>query len=583
MTSKERAHGTPGHVAFGVVGLILLLIGGALFLRFGPSPPVVPARDTTYITTHLAEDGLPDYPACVKGKLATLDPESNAAVFIWRALGPHPLDPSHRQAWFELLGIEPLPEVGDYYTSTGDRADLNDGCTWLIQHWKSSSEERVGEDPAAAQESGSETEAATLVDALESERAREMAMSTYSQLLDNAQTFPWTASQLPTLDAWVQKNMRPLDLACKASKCPQLVSPLLTSGSPLLLSNILYTEQEVRDLARGLAIRARWHLGEGRFAEAQEDVLAIHRLARLVSQQNNSLIAHLVGIALDATACRAHIAIAADPNTPRELLLQSLQEVQKLKPWDGVADIIDDAERVIALDAIVGGVRQPGLLQERDPQGKIDLRGVDLNLILREVNHAYDELSAAMRLPRRSDRQARAGAINRNLNAQLAALAHPKSRVGGVFSRRSYSRHLSLNFIQLMLPAAAACGQAEDRARMHIDLLTIALALAIYRQDHGTYPQTLEQLSPEILKEVPLDLYTDAPLRYELRDNGYLLYSLFEDRDDDHGTDMAGEIISGEWTADQNPKLTNGALADLVIRVPVPKLQVPSQPPSPAP
>ena len=38
-----------------------------------------------------------------------------------------------------------------------------------------------------------------------------------------------------------------------------------------------------------------------------------------------------------------------------------------------------------------------------------------------------------------------------------------------------------------------------------------AVALALYRLQQGTYPESLDQLVPDLLAEVPIDAFADAP------------------------------------------------------------------------
>lgn len=69
------------------------------------------------------------------------------------------------------------------------------------------------------------------------------------------------------------------------------------------------------------------------------------------------------------------------------------------------------------------------------------------------------------------------------------------------------------------------------------------------------------------MKEIPNDIYTDEPLRYKPMDEGFLLYSLFENEADDGATDVNGEIRNGEWQPDKQE--IDREKCDLVIRIPV--------------
>jgi hypothetical protein len=65
----------------------------------------------------------------------------------------------------------------------------------------------------------------------------------------------------------------------------------------------------------------------------------------------------------------------------------------------------------------------------------------------------------------------------------------------------------------------------------------LAVSLSSYRNDHGFYPDTLEELVPEYLGCLPRDPYVDELFRYAREDDGtYLLYSVWEDGVDNRGT-----------------------------------------------
>jgi len=74
---------------------------------------------------------------------------------------------------------------------------------------------------------------------------------------------------------------------------------------------------------------------------------------------------------------------------------------------------------------------------------------------------------------------------------------------------------------------------------MHIAqnaLLTVSLALHAYQLDHGNYPATLTALVPGYLKTIPDDPFAlKGLLRYRLKGQHYVLYSVGPDGKDDGG------------------------------------------------
>jgi hypothetical protein len=67
-------------------------------------------------------------------------------------------------------------------------------------------------------------------------------------------------------------------------------------------------------------------------------------------------------------------------------------------------------------------------------------------------------------------------------------------------------------------------------------LLVTAIALRRHQLAHGKYPDNLNELVPNFLSAVPIDLMDGKPLRYQPKTNEtYLLYSVGEDGIDDGG------------------------------------------------
>ena len=62
-----------------------------------------------------------------------------------------------------------------------------------------------------------------------------------------------------------------------------------------------------------------------------------------------------------------------------------------------------------------------------------------------------------------------------------------------------------------------------------------ALALSLYRSEHGAYPASLDALVPQYLPRRQTDALCGKPLNYKVRANGYLLYGVGGDGRDNGG------------------------------------------------
>ena len=82
---------------------------------------------------------------------------------------------------------------------------------------------------------------------------------------------------------------------------------------------------------------------------------------------------------------------------------------------------------------------------------------------------------------------------------------------------------------------------AQNLSRWHQHRATrrglyILCALEIYKARHQKYPEKLSDLAPDVIKEVPLDPFSDQPFIYKVdQDQKIMLYSVSENLKDDGG------------------------------------------------
>jgi hypothetical protein len=73
------------------------------------------------------------------------------------------------------------------------------------------------------------------------------------------------------------------------------------------------------------------------------------------------------------------------------------------------------------------------------------------------------------------------------------------------------------------------------RILMRMRTTRAAIALERYRQAKGDWPKTLDQLVPDFLADVPMDVYSAKPLMYHGVDRGAVVYSVGMDEKDNGG------------------------------------------------
>jgi len=244
-----------------VFSLLLVCFTG---IEDKPQPKLPIGRETTYVTGPLDKDGYIEYDAALNARLSNgITPDQNANVLIWKALGPRPESESVAAEYFKALGISPPPEKGDY----------------LLDFKSFAKDQQV-------------------LRALEDQLGRAIQR-------------PWTAKECPELAAWLISNDKPLAVVIEASKRRDYFNPLVAphaeNETGVLIGARLPSVQKCRTLAGALAARAMLQCGDRRFDEAWQDLMACHRLGRLVGR-GASLIEALVGIAVEQVARTAELA-----------------------------------------------------------------------------------------------------------------------------------------------------------------------------------------------------------------------------------------------------------------------------------
>lgn len=519
---------------------------------FFHEPPLVIARDTTYITAPLRRDGTPDYEKYVLNisrKGAT--PENNAAVLFWQALWPNSLEPNQYEAMRTELGWKQLPAPNSTLQVLSNDATYKQLSDWLrSQHLGS---DKFDPDDIVAE-----------VD----KRA-------------------WTRSEFPPLADWVDRNQRPLDLLVEASRRPRFYSPsptLLDKKHDLLISMLLPGAQNMRYAVCALGVRAMRHVGEHRLDNAWSDLLAVHRLSRLMAQEP-TVIEQLVAMACDGIACNGTLMLLSDEH----LTAKQSREIQRdLVAMPYVADVrraLNDSERLMVLDGMVyTKLYGPESLGNHDTFLAFAGRAmpVDWNVALRHVNKWFDRLDAISRMDSREKRKLAVAEFDRDLDDEAKRADDLHQRLQAIFSTRRRSEWIGAVFACLMMPALDSALDAEDRTNTMLELTRVAAALAIYHAERGKYPASLDELIPSLLKKWPVDQFDSRQLIYKRTDAGYLLYSTGSNGIDDGGSNAKLELVAGRTFDEINhfdsrkpkPKVPESA-DDISICMPRPPFELP--------
>lgn len=523
---------TPGR-ATGIVAALLL--AAWLVPLFGPEPRLVVSERTTWITTPLAADGLPDFSAHLLARLGPAPPpEENAAVPLLAALWPMGFVGPDLDLVCKAIGIPVAKPARPPLVPAGADPLLKDLADFVA----------------------------------------------------DGSSRPWTAEEAPDLRAWADRNDDALDLIAEAAGRPRYFLPspsLLRSRPEPLMATLLSDLQAVRAATASLACRGMGHAGAGRFADAWRDIHATHRLGRLLAPADRPhvVVSALLAANISIEADRCTLELLGLPDLPDDVLAAIRRDLAALPPHANLAAALA-TERLIGIDSVVWTQRSDATRQEllgspgRDGKAARALcssTSLDWNGVAMAVNDAYSRLEEAAGRKSFAERRTAANAVL--LGSRVPPPKDPLASAAQVarlgLSRVERTDFVGRKILECFLPNPSAVDATLTKRDCLSDLVRLAAALeAARRADPGRgFPQRLDDLVPGHLDAVPADPFTDGPLSYARRGDGYLLYSRGRNLADDGGSDIFGWIEHGEWRHGAAPAST--ADDDIVVRMPMPK------------
>ena len=202
--------------------------------------------------------------------------------------------------------------------------------------------------------------------------------------------------------------------------------------------------------------------------------------------------------------------------------------------------------------------------------------------MLKNLNRHYDQLLEAVRVANPEERAGNLKQFDDELAEEAVVMKSFPFVIAARYSKTVRSQCLATALANLMLPTTPSTLMAEDGCNTQCELIRLAAALAVYQAEHGAYPTSLDALVPDVLSELPVDLYHEKPFIYQLYGDGYLLYSAGPNGVDDGGSHEDWSVLAGRWLNDED-EVTQKKLQlaiprdadDISIRVPPPPFELP--------
>ncbi|MCL2639733.1 MAG: hypothetical protein FWD53_02705 [Phycisphaerales bacterium] len=507
----------------------LLLVAGVILVVLAQGPKKIPftiGKETTIITAPLHTNGTPDYVAAINERYRKgITPENNAFV-----------------AWLEVIGTDSISEKR--------RAQMLKMCG-------------AKESPSLWTEYGDFLKRRGIVEA--AAKAAEDDQTKATKRL-------WDAKDFPLVAEWLKENDAALDKTKEAFSRSKYWMPSVAYNGRSMISVLLPSLPMMKPAANGLCARATLRAKAGDFDGFLSDVMAVKRMARHVSQKTT--IACLVGVAIDSIASRCIGAVAGSGILSAKQCAELEKAINALEPLPRIWEAVDISERWYALDNVAmlttDREKQPDsdLLFEGLPLTKgppfsqvVDLASVDWDAVMKRINRVYDTLLEHMKktdweeMKRESDKLISQETEGLGTDPKLGifgavSVAWLKKREeGGGETREAYTHRIGGGMISLSV--SSTLGSAEilyRRSVMEHEMAKSVIAASRYRAEEGQWPEGLDALVPEYLKEVPTDMYSGKNVLYVRGEKGIRVYSVGPNRQDDGG--IPNEVKDGKHTGD---------------------------------
>ena len=480
-------------------------------------------EEFTRITDVKTKEGLPDYPAAIDRHFGKgVSPEKNGAVALYEALGPAPEGRRLSDKFFELLGMPVPPDDGKYFQHFGTGLPVE---------------------------------------------TRRKLHDRYSE----SRLQPWAENDFPELAQWLRDNEQPVDIIVKGAMRPQYYSPLVppvdADGHPGgLIATLLPGIQQSRSIARYLVARAMMNIEKGNVDHAWRDLIACHRVGEMIGR-GPTLIDYLVGTAITQIATRGQIVFLDRVQPAVAQLTQYRKDLSHLRPISSAAEQVTFTERMVYLDSVVQIACGRIEFNDLDASPASGLEGfatqlamlsIDWNIVMRQGNRIYDRFDSALKLERYLDRRAAMIKIEEELKlvrTNVSAKGFLLAAVTEGSTSKAIGKMMGNVLSALMLPALSAVDKAHNRSVQNRENLLLAYALADWKARHDSYPAKLDQLVPDFVSKPPTDAFSGKALTYRREGDGFILYSVGVNEEDDNGQSHYDD-----------PKGD-----DLVVRLPLPE------------
>lgn len=308
----------------------------------------------------------------------------------------------------------------------------------------------------------------------------------------------------------------------------------------------------LRSLMRLLRTKALLHIQDGEAEKALEECVTLLRMAQHLDEEPFQVHVRLITLAFKFTSDVVQCAYSSKDISPR----QTRQLLQLVSAWDGDRTLVRllQLELVLQMQSfdylrslpelarevsliwsegceIYHGGNIAGWMQPLERQLAINelivLRFYRRLLEIARKGEPYD-WEAFKKLDEFAQRVETTGIAFRHPSWLRGFAFRPLAMAGGILWPSGLRAERNL-------PETAFSFELIAETKAYQRLMQTALALSLYRREHGSYPKSLSALVPRFLPDLPKDPFDGKPLRYRCEGQGFKVWSVSSNLKDENG------------------------------------------------
>jgi hypothetical protein len=348
----------------------------------------------------------------------------------------------------------------------------------------------------------------------------------------------WPADMEPddyrALKEWTPLNEPVLPALAQGTQCPYWWCRMQSSTDALSGIEVPHVEK-LRECAGGLLLLAKLRAHQGDLGGAMQLIADVHMMG-VHRTEAGTLLEQLTGTAICKLAYDAFFAVLEQCEIDKDTLERTWLA---LAPRMGRINVprFSEVERLHGLDCIQRLFTDDGKGDGRLIPGRLYTTKKDRLPLLTSPISYLEAVRICLTHPGRRE-TAKLSETYFAFAQELARQTPWELHAQGTSYEERLNELLRGNyFLRDGLAAVGPCIRVGWRSKVTGDATLTVLAVFLYKAQEGRLPESLKQVvDAGLLKSVPMDPYSGAPLIYRVTNDGFTLYSVGEDFVDNGGS-----------------------------------------------